>query len=87
MGEEIQPIYVDLASETDDPHVTVIPSLCMACHEMVSVMAERGRRGGGNLWSGECCGEADERVIVGALWEERRNCKGYCSGLGDGKEW
>lgn len=37
MGEEVQPIYVDLASEIDDPKVTVISSLCMMCHEMVSV--------------------------------------------------
>ncbi|XP_071535861.1 zinc finger protein ZPR1 [Panulirus ornatus] len=31
MGEDVQPIYVDLASESDDPHVTVIDSLCLAC--------------------------------------------------------
>lgn len=34
MGEKLQPIYVDLASEMDDPQVTVISSLCMLCHEM-----------------------------------------------------
>lgn len=35
-GEQVTPIYVDLASESDDPHVTEVPSLCMTCHEMVS---------------------------------------------------
>lgn len=34
MGEAGQPIYVDLASESDDPHVTVIESLCVSCQEM-----------------------------------------------------
>lgn len=46
MGEEQRPVYVNLASETDDPQVTVISSLCMACHEMVRV-AVRGGRGWG----------------------------------------
>lgn len=32
--EELQPIYVDLASESDDPHVTVVASLCMSCDKM-----------------------------------------------------
>ncbi|XP_045605260.1 zinc finger protein ZPR1 [Procambarus clarkii] len=34
MGEEVQPIYVDLASESDDPHVTIVDSLCMSCEKM-----------------------------------------------------
>ncbi|XP_066984816.1 zinc finger protein ZPR1 [Macrobrachium rosenbergii] len=34
MGDTIQPIYVDLASESDDPQVTEIDSLCLTCHEM-----------------------------------------------------
>ncbi|XP_068249665.1 zinc finger protein ZPR1 [Palaemon carinicauda] len=34
MGDTVKPIYVDLASESDDPHVTVIDSLCLTCHEM-----------------------------------------------------
>lgn len=37
MGEDVQPIYMDLASESDDPHVTVIDSLCLACHKMVCI--------------------------------------------------
>ncbi|KAK7083732.1 nucleolar zinc-finger protein [Halocaridina rubra] len=34
MENTVEPIYVNLASESDDPHVTVIDSLCMSCHEM-----------------------------------------------------
>lgn len=34
MGEGVEPIYVDLASESDDPHVTIIESLCLRCQEM-----------------------------------------------------
>ncbi|KAK3849514.1 hypothetical protein Pcinc_043739, partial [Petrolisthes cinctipes] len=34
MDGHVTPIYVDLASESDDPHVTVVPSLCMVCHNM-----------------------------------------------------
>ncbi|MPC78073.1 hypothetical protein E2C01_072548 [Portunus trituberculatus] len=34
--EELQPLYVSLASEVDDPQVTVISSQCMNCHEMLS---------------------------------------------------
>ena len=47
MGEDQRPVYVTLASETDDPQVTVISSLCMNCHEMVRT--GRGRGGGESI--------------------------------------
>lgn len=33
----IEPIYVNLASESDDPNVTQLESLCMRCRQKVGL--------------------------------------------------
>ncbi|XP_045106937.1 zinc finger protein ZPR1-like [Portunus trituberculatus] len=73
--EELQPLYVSLASEVDDPQVTVISSQCMNCHEMGTtrlLMTRIPHLKEVILTSFECehCGERNTGCQMGR-WQEK----------------
>uniref|UniRef100_A0A0P4VRW4 Zinc finger ZPR1-type domain-containing protein n=1 Tax=Scylla olivacea TaxID=85551 RepID=A0A0P4VRW4_SCYOL len=73
--EELQPLYVDLASEVDDPQVTVISSHCMSCDKMGTtrlLMTRIPHLKEVILTSFECehCGEKNTGCQMGR-WQEK----------------
>lgn len=73
--EELQPLYVDLASEVDDPQVTVISSQCMSCDKMGTtrlLMTRIPHLKEVILTSFECehCGEKNTGCQMGR-WQEK----------------
>lgn len=73
--EELEPVYVSLASEVDDPQVTVLSSHCMVCHKMGTtrlLMTRIPHLKEVILTSFECehCGERNTGCQMGR-WQEK----------------